>query len=67
MGTLGVGIMNSKAFLPLANNSPEADKIQIPFGTFDVQPHESNFTEVFESMDEDMDLTIGSLNFTSDL
>jgi hypothetical protein len=63
MGTLGVGIMNSMAFLPLANSNPEVDEIQIPFGTIDFQPHQSNFTQVFESMDQDMDLTIGSLNF----
>jgi hypothetical protein len=55
--------MNSMAFSPLANSNPEVDKIQIPFGTIDFQPHQSNFTQVFGSMDEDMDLTIGSLNF----
>jgi hypothetical protein len=63
VGTLGVGIMNSMTFSPLANSSPEVDEIQIPFGTVDFQPHQSNFTQVFESMDQDMDLTIGSLNF----
>jgi hypothetical protein len=55
--------MNSMAFSPLANSNPEVNEIQIPFGTIDFQPHQSNFTQVFESMDEDMDLTIGSLNF----
>jgi hypothetical protein len=55
--------MNSTAFLLLANNNPEVDEIQIPFGTVDFQPHHSSFTQVFESMDQDMDLTIGSLNF----
>jgi hypothetical protein len=63
MGTLGVGIMNSMAFLLLANSSPEVDEIQIPFGTIDFQPHQSSFTQVFKSMDQDMDLTIKSLNF----
>jgi hypothetical protein len=63
VGTLGVGIMNWTAFLLVANSSPEVDKIQIPFRTVDFQPHQSNFTQVFESMDQDMDLTIGSLNF----
>jgi hypothetical protein len=63
MGSLGIGIMNSMAFLPLANNNPQVDKIQIPFGTVDFQPHQSSFAQVFESMDQDMDLTIGSLNF----
>jgi hypothetical protein len=55
--------MNSMAFSFLANSNPEFDKIQIPFGTIDFQPHHSSFTQVFESMDQDMDLTIGSLNF----
>jgi hypothetical protein len=63
MGTLGVGIINSTVFLPLANRDLEVDEIQIPFGTIDFQPHQSNFTQAFESMDEDMDLTIRSLNF----
>jgi hypothetical protein len=55
--------MNSMAFLLSANNNPQVDKIQIPFGTIDFQPHQSSFAQVFESMDQDMDLTIGSLNF----
>jgi hypothetical protein len=63
MGTLGVGIMNSTVFPLLANSNPEVDEIQISFGAINFQPHQSSFTQVFESMDEDMDLTIGSLNF----
>jgi hypothetical protein len=55
--------MNSTAFLLLANNNSEVDEIQIPFRTVDFQPHQSNFTPIFEGMDQDMDLTIGSLNF----
>jgi hypothetical protein len=55
--------MNLMAFLLLANRNPEVDEIQIPFRTVDFQPHQSSFTQVFESMDQDMDLTIGSLNF----
>jgi hypothetical protein len=61
VGNLGVGIMNSTAFSLLANSNPEVDEIQIPFGTVDFQPHQSSFTQVFESMDQDMDLKIGSL------
>jgi hypothetical protein len=60
---MGVGIMNSTAFPLFANSNPEVDKIQIPFGTVDFQPHQSSFTQVFKSMDQDMDLMIGSLNF----
>jgi hypothetical protein len=60
---MGVGIMNSMAFSLSANSNPQVDEIQIPFGTVDFQPHQSSFTQVFDSMDQDMDLTIGSLNF----
>jgi hypothetical protein len=63
MGIPGVGIMNSTAFPLLASNNSQVDEIQIPFRTGDFQPHQSSFTQVFESMDQDMDLTIGSLNF----
>jgi hypothetical protein len=62
MGTLGVGIMNSTAFSLLANSSPEVDGNQISFRTIDFQPP-PNFTLVFESLDQEMDLRIGSLNF----
>jgi hypothetical protein len=55
--------MNSMAFLLSANSNPQVDEIQIPFRTIDFQPHQSSFTQVFESMDQDMDLTIKSLNF----
>jgi hypothetical protein len=51
------------AFSLLANNNSQVGKIQIPFGTVNFQPHQSSFTQVFESMDQDMDLMIGSLNF----
>jgi hypothetical protein len=63
VGTLGVGIMNLTAFSFLADNNPQVDEIQIPFGNVDFQPHQSSFAQVFESMDKDMDLTIGSLKF----
>jgi hypothetical protein len=55
--------MNSMAFSLSANSNPQVDEIQIPFGTVDFQPHQSSFAQVFESIDQDMDLTIGSLNF----
>jgi hypothetical protein len=63
VGTPGIGIMNSTAFPLLADNNSQVDEIQIPFGTINFQPHQSSFTQVFENMDQDMDLTIGSLNF----
>jgi hypothetical protein len=55
--------MNLTAFSLSANSNPQVDEIQIPFGTIDFQPHQSSFAQVFESMDEDMDLAIESLNF----
>jgi hypothetical protein len=55
--------MNSTAFSLSANSNPQVDEIQIPFGTVDFQPHQSSFAQVFESMDQDMDLTMESLNF----
>jgi hypothetical protein len=54
--------MNSTAFSLFANSSPEVDENQISFGTVDFQPPTSS-TPIFESMDQDMDLTIESLNF----
>jgi hypothetical protein len=63
MGTLGVGTMNSTAFSLLANSNPEVNEIQIPFEPIDFQPHQSSFTQIFKSMDQDMDLMIRSLNF----
>jgi hypothetical protein len=63
MGIQGVGIINLTAFLLLANSNPEVDEIQIPFETIDFQPHQSSFAQAFESMDRNMDLTFGSLNF----
>jgi hypothetical protein len=50
-------------FFAFTNKNPQVNEIQIPFGTIDFQPHQSSFTQVFKSMDQDMDLTIGSLNF----
>jgi hypothetical protein len=55
--------MNSTAFSLSANSNPQVDEIQISFKTVDFQPHQSSFSQVFKSMDQDMELTIGSLNF----
>jgi hypothetical protein len=55
--------MNLTAFLILANNNPEVDGNRISFGTIDFQPHLTNLTPVFASLDHEMDLTIRSLNF----
>jgi hypothetical protein len=63
MGTRGHWNHEFDGFSLSANSNPQVDEIQIPFGTVDFQPHQSSFAQIFESMDQDMDLTIGSLNF----
>jgi hypothetical protein len=63
VGTLGVGIMNSTASLLLANSNSKVDGNQISLGTIDFQPHSPTLTLVFASLDQEMDLMIGSLNF----
>jgi hypothetical protein len=63
VGTLGVGIMNSTAFLLSANRNSKVDGNQIFFGTIDFQTHPPSPTPVFASLAQEMNLTIGSLNF----
>jgi hypothetical protein len=63
VGIRGIGIMNSMAFSLLANNNPEVDGNQISFGTIDFQPHPPTLTLVFARPDQEMELTIKSLNF----
>jgi hypothetical protein len=63
VGTLGVGIMNSMAFLLPANSNSKVDEYQIFFGTVDFQPHPPTLTLVFASLDQGMDLTIRSPSF----
>jgi hypothetical protein len=55
--------MNSTAFSLPANSNLKVDRNKISFGTVDFQPHPSTLTPVFASLDQEMDLTFGSLNF----
>jgi hypothetical protein len=55
--------MNSTAFSLSANSNSKVDGNQISFGTIDFQPHPPTLTPVFASLDQEMDLTFGSLNF----
>jgi hypothetical protein len=55
--------MNSTAFSLSANNNSNVDGNQISFGTVDFQPHPPTLNPVFGSLDQEMDLMIGSLNF----
>jgi hypothetical protein len=55
--------MNSMAFSLPANSNSKVDGNQISFRTVDFQLHPPTLTPVFASLDQEMDLTIGSLNF----
>jgi hypothetical protein len=55
--------MNSAAFLLLANSNSKVDGNQISSGTIDFQLHPPTLTPIFASLDQEMDLTIGCLNF----
>jgi hypothetical protein len=66
VGSLGVGIMNLTAFSLLANSNSKVDGNQISFGTVDFQLHPPTLTPIFASLDQEMDVTIGSLNFCVD-
>jgi hypothetical protein len=51
------------AFLLSANSNSKVNGNRISFGTVDFQPHPPTLTPVFASLDQEMDLTIESLNF----
>jgi hypothetical protein len=51
------------AFSLLANRNSKVDENHVSLGTVDFQPHPPTLTPVFASLDHEMDLTIGSLNF----
>jgi hypothetical protein len=51
------------AFSLSVNSNSKVNGNQISFGTIDFQPHQPTLTPVFASLDQEMDLTIGSLNF----
>jgi hypothetical protein len=55
--------MNSMAFLLSSNSNPKVDGNQISFGAIDFKPHPPTLTLIFASLDQDMDLTFGNLNF----
>jgi hypothetical protein len=55
--------MNLTAFSLLANSNSKVDGNQISLRTIDFQLHPPTLTPIFASLDQEMDLTIGSLNF----
>jgi hypothetical protein len=63
MGSFGVRIMNLMAFCFFSKSNSKIDGNQITFGAVDFQPHPPNLAPVFASLDQEMDLTIGSFNF----
>jgi hypothetical protein len=63
VSSLGVEIMNSTVFSLLSNTNLKIDENQITFGAVDFQPHPPTLAPVFASLDQEMDLTIRSLNF----
>jgi hypothetical protein len=55
--------MNSTAFSLSANCNSKVDGNQVTSEAIDFQPHPPTLTPVFVNLDQEMDLTIGSLNF----
>jgi hypothetical protein len=55
--------MNSTAFSLLSKSNSKIGGNQITFGATDFQPHPPILDPVFASLDQEMDLTIGSFNF----
>jgi hypothetical protein len=55
--------MNLTPFLLSPNSNSTIDGNQIISGAIDFQPHPPTLTPVLTSLDQEMDLTIGSLNF----
>jgi hypothetical protein len=51
------------AFLLSSNSNSKIDKNQITFGAIDFQPQSPTLAPVFASLDQEMDLMVGSLNF----
>jgi hypothetical protein len=55
--------MNLTAFFPSSKSNSKIDGNQITFGAIDFQPHPPTLAPVFASLDQEMDLMIGSFNF----
>jgi hypothetical protein len=55
--------MNSTAFSFSSKSNAKVDGNQIAFRAIDFQPHPPTLALIFASLDQEMDLTIGSFNF----
>jgi hypothetical protein len=60
---LGVEIMDSRTFLLSSKSNSKIDGNQITFGTVDFLTHPPTLDPIFASLDQEMDLMVGSLNF----
>jgi hypothetical protein len=63
VGILGVGIMNSTAFLLSSKSNSKINRNQIASRAIDFQPHPPTLAPIFANLDQEVDLTIGSFNF----
>jgi hypothetical protein len=63
VGILGVGIMNLTPFSLLYKSNSKIDGNRITFGAADFQPQPPTLDPIFANLDQEIDLTIGSLNF----
>jgi hypothetical protein len=63
MGILGVGMMNSMAFLLSSKSNSKIDRNQIAFVAVDFQPHPPTLALIFANLDQEVDPTIRSFNF----
>jgi hypothetical protein len=55
--------MDSTTFSLSSKSNSKIDRNQITFGTVDFQPHPPTLAPVFASLNQEMDLMIGSSNF----
>jgi hypothetical protein len=63
MGTMGFGVMDSMAFSRSSKSNSKIDGNRITFCTIDFQPHPPTLSPIFASLDQEMDLMMGSFNF----
>jgi hypothetical protein len=54
--------MNSTTFLPTSESNTKIDRNHVTFGAVNFQPHPPTLAPVFENLDQEMDMMIGSFN-----
>jgi hypothetical protein len=63
MGTLDIGNHEFDGFFAFSQQHPKSQRKPYILGTIDFQPHPPTLTPIFANLDQEMDLTFGSLNF----